>query len=145
MVQPVAHELHHAASGLANRACDAQQFVGTGPQGGDRLAADAAVVDGARGGKAERAGLDRLTGDGGHLLDVFRGSGCTRHAARAHHVHPHRRMRQLGAEVDVARQGLEKVEVFGKGLPLPGQPFMQRSAGDVLDAFHQFDQAIVIA
>ena len=145
MMQPVAHELHHAAAGLANRACDAQKFVGAGPQGGDCLAADAAVVDGARGGKAERAGLNGLTGDGRHLLDVFRGGWRSRHAARAHHIHTHRRMRQLGAEVDVARQGLEKIEVFGEGLPLPGQSFVQRGAGNVLDAFHQFDQAIVIA
>ena len=54
-------------------------------------------------------------------------------------------MRQLGAQVDVARQGLQKIQVLGEGLPFPGQAFVQGGAGDVLDAFHQFDQAIVIA
>jgi hypothetical protein len=77
MVQPVAHELHHAAAGLANRACDAQKFVGAGPQGGDCLAADAAVVDGARGGKAERAGLVSRIVPADKLLDEALASAST--------------------------------------------------------------------
>ena len=54
-------------------------------------------------------------------------------------------MGRLRAQIDVARQRLEKVEVLGEGFPLPGNALVQGGAGDVFDAFHQFDQAVAVA
>ena len=54
-------------------------------------------------------------------------------------------MRQLGADIDVVRPPLDRVEVVGKALPAPTQAFVQRRTGDVLNPFHQLDQAFVVA
>ena len=64
-------------------------------------------------------------------------------AAVAHHVAAQRGVGHLGAEVDGLRGGVERVEVLGEGLPLPGDALVQRGAGDVLDALHQGDQPLV--
>ena len=50
----------------------------------------------------------------------------------------------LGAEVDVAGPLVDVVEVLGEALPRPREALVQRGAGDVLDALHQFDQPLVI-
>ena len=41
-------------------------------------------------------------------------------------------------------RALERVEVFGEGLPVPVQALVQDGAGDVLDAFHQLDQLLAV-
>ena len=40
---------------------------------------------------------------------------------------------------------LERVEVFGEGLPFPLDPLVQRGAGDVLDALHELDEPRLLA
>src|SRR5204862_466805 len=51
---------------------------------------------------------------------------------------------QLAADVDVELPGGERVEVVAVALPVPRQAFTQHREGDVLDAFHQLDQAVVV-
>ena len=55
-----------------------------------------------------------------------------------------RAVRQLSAEIHVARPRLQRVEILAEGFPRPVQPLVERGAGNVLDAFHQFDQALAI-
>ena len=43
------------------------------------------------------------------------------------------------------RAAVERVEVLGERLPLPLDALVQRGAGDVLDALHQLDEALLLA
>ena len=49
----------------------------------------------------------------------------------------------MGADVEGARLAFQRIEVLGEGCPVPGQPFVQGGAGDVLDPFHHGDQPVV--
>ena len=64
--------------------------------------------------------------------------------ALAHHVDAQRAVRQLRAEIDVARPRFERVEVLAERFPRPVQALVERRAGNVLDAFHQLDQALAV-
>ena len=64
-------------------------------------------------------------------------------AAFAHHVGAQRGVGDLGADVDGPARRVEQVEVLGERLPAPRHPLAERRAGDVLDAFEQFDQELV--
>ena len=59
------------------------------------------MVEGARGGEAERAGADRFAGKCSHRLVVFGRGWIAASAAFAHHIDPQRRVRQLRADVHV--------------------------------------------
>ena len=61
----------------------------------------------------------------------------------AHGVNPERRMRQVDGGIDIARPGVQRVEIFGEGLPLPLDPLGQGSARNVLDPFHEADEPLV--
>ena len=50
----------------------------------------------------------------------------------------------MGANVDSAWQFFECIEIFGKGFPLPVDPFSEGSAGNILHPFHQLDQPFVL-
>ena len=143
-VDEVADDLQHAGADRAECLGDADQLVGLGGERRRQLAPAAAVVERARCGEAEGAGAHGVARQIGHRRDVV---GCRRltcRAALAHHVQAERAVGDLGAEVDVAGPLVEVVEVLGEGLPRPRQAFVQRRAGDVLDALHQLDQPLVI-
>ena len=143
-VDEVADDLQHALADRAERLGDADQLVGLGGQRRGQLAAAAAVVQRARRGEAEGAGEHGLAGQVGHRRDVVGRRRLARCATLAHHVQAQRAVGDLGAEVDVAWMALEVVEVLREGLPRPRQALVQRHAGDVLDAFHQLDEALVV-
>ena len=79
-----------------------------------------------------------------HLGDVFRRRGFAVRAAFAHHVDAQRRVRQLRGDVHVEAALRQIVEILRERLPVPRQTFVQRRAGNVFDAFHQFDQQVVV-
>ncbi len=136
-------QLEDAGAGLAQGGTDAEEFVLGGEGPGDQLAVDGAVSHGARGGEAEGAGADGLEHNGAHGLDVLGRGRLVAGAPLAHDVGPHRRVRDLGADVDRPAPLLERVEILGEGLPLPLDPLGQRRAGDVLDALHEADEPVV--
>ena len=53
-------------------------------------------------------------------------------------------MGHLAADVDGEFLPADDVEIFGVALPAPGDALGERGAGDVLDAFHQADQPILL-
>ena len=67
-------ELEHAGAELAEHAADAEQLVVRGEGARYRLTVDCHVRDRAAGREAERAGLDAIAHEIGHLLDVGRRS-----------------------------------------------------------------------
>ena len=103
-----------------------------------------AVIERARGGEAQGPGLDRALGDRGHGGDVGLGGRLAVRAALAHDEDAQRRVRQLAADVDVEATLRQAVQVVGIALPVPRQALGQDREGDVLDAFHQPDQPVVI-
>ncbi len=102
------------------------------------------MVQRARGREAERAGAHRFGRQHAHLRHLFRRRFLEPGRPLAHHEHAQRPVRQLGAEIHVTRPLLERVEILAKRFPRPGQPLVERGARDVLDAFHQLDQALAI-
>ena len=86
---------------------------------------------------------DRLAHVPRHLGDVVGGRVLVGDAALAHHVHAQRHVRQERGDVHRELEAVERVEVLGEGLPAPLDALVQRGAGDVLDAFHHLDQALL--
>ena len=64
-------------------------------------------------------------------------------AAITHHVAAQCRVRDLRGDVDRVLAPSHDVEVVGEALPTPRDAFVERGAGDVLDALHQFDEPLV--
>jgi len=116
-------DLQHAAAGPAHALGQREQLDLARTERGREAAVARLVLGGARGRDAERAGAQRLGDQPGHLLAL----ALVRHlgvvgAALAHDVEAQRAVRQLGADVDGARHGAERVEVLRKALPVHVRP-----------------------
>jgi hypothetical protein len=90
------------------------------------------------------APLERLAHETRHARDVVRRRRLVRRPALAHHVGAQRAVRNLGADVERTRHAREGVHVLRERLPVPAHPCRERRAGDVLDAFHEPDQPLVL-
>ena len=136
----IEHELQHAAADPVHGAGDRRQFVLAGFQRRGVIAGGGAVVEGARGREAERAGAHRIARQRGHRAVVFRVAGSRLRAAFAHHIDAQGGVRQLRADVDVEVALRQPVHVVRKTFPGPGNAGAQHRLGNILDAFHQLDQ-----
>lgn len=67
--------------------------------------------------EAQRAVAHRLRRQRAHLRHFFGGRFFQPGRALAHHEDAQRAVRQLGAEVHVARLGVERVEILAERLP----------------------------
>ena len=143
-ISKIGNELQHAFPGPAQRQRDAHQFVLSRRQRWGRLAIGRAVIEGARSGKAHRAGVHRRFGQRRHLRDIVHARLFAIGAAFAHHEHAQRRVRQLQADIHVEGAASQAVEIFGEALPIPRQAVLQHREGQILHAFHQPDQPILI-
>jgi hypothetical protein len=144
-VEEVAHQLEHAGAGGADRLGDADQLLAGGGERRGVLAGARLVVAGAGRGEPERAGLHGLGHDPAHLGDLLgRGRLLVVGAPFAHDVQAHGGVGDLGGDVEVVGAGVDRVEEAGEVVPAPAQALGQRGAGDVLDALHQLDEALVV-
>ncbi len=143
-VGPIGDHLHHAGIDLAQRTGDADELFARRSERRCRLALARAVVQRARGGEPECAGADPFRRDAAHLRDLLGRRGLAICTALSHHEQAQRPVAHLRGEVDVVRTALERVEVVGDALPVPGQAFVQRGAGDVLHALHELDELRVV-
>ena len=90
------------------------------------------------------ARLHRLAHDLLHERDVVVGRFLEGAGPLSHRIDPHRVVADHDAEIDGVLHGVDGVHVIGKRLPVPCETFMQRRAGNVLDAFHQAHEAIAV-
>ena len=141
---PFGHHLQHAGSGVLHPQRDAAQFFFLGAQGRGRVALQRLVRQAAGRGEPESASLHRVSCDLAHLGDVALVGVFEVDGAVAHDEDADGGVRQQRADVDVALPAVEGVEIFAEGFPLPLQAFVHDRAGDVLDAFHQLDQAFAV-
>src|ERR1700749_2810480 len=51
----------------------------------------------------------------------------------------------LCRDVDVARPCFHGIKIIAERMPVPLQAFVHYRAGDVFDAFHQFDEPLAVA
>ena len=123
---------------------DAQELGLGGAQRRRRVALHGAVVEGARGREAERAVAHRLGRERAHVRHLLRRRLLEPGGALAHHEHAQCAVRQLGAEIHVARPRLQRIEILAERFPRPVQALVERRAGNILDAFHQLDQALAV-
>ena len=77
------------------------------------------MIQRARGGESDRAGLEGLPHQRSHRGDVLLGGGLLRHGAITHHVDAQRVMRNLGEEVDAVREAVERLHVLLEAFPSP--------------------------
>ncbi len=143
-IREVRHPLQHALAGRADRARDAEQLAGLRGERRCEVALARTVVQRAGGREAERAGLDPVTSESGHGLDVVRGGGLAAGSALPHHVKPQRSVRDLHGDVDVERPPVEGVHELRERLPVPRETLVEHRTRDVLDALHQLDEPVVI-
>ena len=140
----IEHELQHAAADAVHRAGDRGQFILAGLQRRREVAGRGAVVEGARGREAQRAGAHGVAGERRHRLVVLGRRGIAARAAFAHHIDAQRRVRQLRADIHVEAALRQPVHVIRKAFPGPGNAGAQHRLGNILDAFHQLDQPDMI-
>ena len=140
----VGDHLDHAPAGIGQAGGNAGQLVFAGLERGGGVALDAAVIHRARGRESDRARQHRVAREFPHLRDIGQGGVFQPRGPFAHHIDPPGAVGQLGGDIDVARDGGQEVQIVGERFPLPGQAFVQRGAGDVFDAFHQLDQAVMV-
>ena len=127
----------------ADRVGQPQQFALLGEGAGHAVAVGGQMRDGTRGGEAARARLQRLADDIGHEADIVLRRRLVGDAAFAHRIGPDGAMRHLCGDVDGARARLQRVEIFRKALPVPGEALGERGARNVLHALHHADQRMV--
>ncbi len=102
------------------------------------------MPDRARRAESDGAGRHRLLDELGHRGEVVGGGVLVVGPALTHHVVAQRTVGDLGADVERVLPPGDVVEVLGERLPRsPLDPFVQRGAGDVLDALHQLDQRLL--
>jgi hypothetical protein len=135
-------DLEDAAAGAGQAVGDHVQLALGGIEARGRLAVGRLVVDAPGRREPKRAGFYCLLRQVPHLRHVRLGGRLAGHPALAHHVHPQRGVRKLGGQVHVEAAGGEEVQVFGEGLPRPGEPLGHDDLRDVLDALHQPHQAV---
>ncbi len=102
------------------------------------------MIKGARSGKAHRAGVHRRFGQRRHLRDIVHARLFAIGTAFAHHEHTQRGVWQLQANIQVELAAGQAVEIFREALPIPRQAVLQDREGQILHAFHQPDQPILI-
>ena len=102
------------------------------------------MVEGARGREAERAGPHGLSGQHSHGAVILGGGGIAARAALAHHVDAQCGVRQLRADIHVEGALRQPVHIVREAFPGPGQSGAQNRFGNILDAFHQLDQPLMI-
>ena len=115
----VGDELDDAAARVLHAERDAQQLGLGGAQRRRRIALHGAMVEGARGREAERAGAHRLGRERAHARHLVRRRLLEPGGALAHHEDAQRAVRQLGAEIHVARPRFQRIEILAERFPRP--------------------------
>ncbi len=82
--------------------------------------------------------------EAGHGGDVVGRRRLVVGAALAHHIGPKRSVGDHGTDVDGELPPIEDIQVLAEGLPAPRQALAEGGAGNVLHAFHQLDQEVVV-
>ena len=142
LVVEVAHVARHREDPvprLAERLADSHQLVGRRGGAGGELTVLGPVQDGARGRRADGAGVHRLAHDRGHLGDLL-GARNVVGTALTQDEGPQRAVRDEAGHVEHPVGPFHLVEVLPEGLPVPVHALGQRGAGDVLHALHELNQ-----
>ena len=140
----IGNELQHAFLRLAHGAGNAVKLHGFGLQRRRGAALHILVLHRARGGKAERARVQRLDHDLRHLGGLRFARGLERGRAIAHHIGAHGGMRNLQAHIERERRGFHRIHIFGEALPVPLDAFGKRRTRNILDTFHQAEQPFAL-
>src|SRR5262249_49398649 len=129
---------------LAERFGDAHELGGSGKGTRDRLAFRCTVENGARSGEAECACGDGFGDDIVHSGD---GLGAGRFVVQAFPTHrpvAHGTMAHQTADVHAFWYGVQSLQIFAIGLPLPRHPGNDGVRWDVLDRFHQVCHVLAV-
>ena len=85
-----------------------------------------------------------VSGQHRHGAVILRGGGIAARAALAHHVDAQCGVRQLCADVHIEGALRQPVHIVREAFPGPGQSGAQHRFGNILDAFHQLNQPLMI-
>jgi hypothetical protein len=126
-----AGKLHDPGAKLRHHPGQFLDLVPVGHAAGHRLARGRAVDPGARRGKTDGAGADRLRQLPFHGGEIVAAGGLL-HGAFAHDMGAQRRMSHIGGIVDAFGQFVDGIEIFGEAVPGPGNPRLHGVDGDIL-------------
>ena len=146
LILEVRHDLHPAGAGLAHGVGDRGQLGFLGAQGRDAPAVGGAVIERARGREAERAGAQPFGGRAAPSRRCpARSPARDWRRARPSHRRAARACGTWARDVDVVGTAAAIASrKFGKLSQFHGRPSLSTTLGDVLDAFHQVDQHVVL-
>ena len=139
----VGDQLHDAMPGVGHTEGDGLELVGAGPERWGRIPAGGAVVQRPRRREPDGPVPQGLGRQGAHGRDVFRCGLLQAGGPLTHDVEAQRAVGELRAQVHVVRTPLHRVEILPEALPGPVDPLVEHRARDVLDPFHERDQARV--
>ena len=120
------------------------QLILAGLQRRREIAGRGAVVEGARGGEAERAGAHGIACERGHRLVVLDRRGIAPRAALAHHIDAQALHAAVARRCPCRSSASTASPCNPESSPIPGNAGAQHRLRNILDAFHQFDQPAVI-
>ena len=141
----VGDELDDAAAGILHAERDAQQLVLGGAQRRRRIALHRAMVERARGREADARRRASPRAVSTRICATSSGVASSSRAARS----PITKTRSAPCGSCAPRSmsrglRLERIEILAERFPRPVEAFVERGAGNVLDAFHQLDQALAV-
>ena len=137
----VGDQLHDAVPGVGHTEGDGLELVGAGPQRGRRIPGGGAVVQRPRCRESDGPVPQGLGRQGAHGRAVLRRRLLQPGGPLAHDVEAQSAVGELRAQVDVVRTPFHRVEILPEALPGPVDPLVEHRARDVLDPFHERDQA----
>ncbi len=140
----IVDDLENAAAPSLQDRCKGDQLLAGGFGGGRPVAVCGAVNVGAPDREARRAGVERVPQKRLHEFEIVFVRLLAEGRALAHGVDADRVVHGHGGEVDGVRHGVEAIEILAETLPAPAYPLVKRGSGDVLDALHQADEAVMV-
>ena len=99
----------------------------------------------AAGGETHCTGFACFTHNASHLCKIFCSGIFVSCATFTHHIPTHSAVRNVCSNVDGVATLVDRLEVFRERFPLPTNSFMQCSARNVFDAFHQLHKPLFLA
>ena len=138
------HDLEEAAAVLLGGLQDRVHLPRLGEGSGDGFAARRGVERDAIAREGDRTGVDGLGGEPRHLGDLCVARRAVHVAVVADRIGPECAVRQLGRDLDRAGLRGQRVEILREALPGPLDPVVERGPGNVLDAFHQVDEDVLV-
>ena len=136
------HHFQKSVATLTDSPTEGDELLFTGEGSGNRTAIQGDMHRGARCGHPHGTGAHGFTRQARHLRDVLGRGRLVGSSTFPHHIRSQCAVCEKGRHIESPRRGIECIQVFGEGLPLPLHPRAQGIARDIFHAFHQTNEPV---